>query len=101
MNATLAQMTYTDFLEALARLACMLRHESYPEGAATLSTRLRLLVKDVLHVNRILISQSGEDDHIVAKDLAREAKLRLQEEQVISGTTRLLITGGWRRGVIA
>jgi hypothetical protein len=85
MNATLAQMTYTDFLEALARLACMLRHESYPEGAATLSTRLRLLVKDVLHVNRILISQSGEDDHIVAKDLAREAKLRLQEEQVISG----------------
>ena len=80
----LAQLAYTDFLEALARLACMLRNESYPEGNAKLSMRLRLLVKDVLHVNRILISQSAEDDHIVAKDLLREAKLRLQEERAMS-----------------
>ena len=83
-NATLAQITYTDFLEALARLACMLRNELYPESNATLSARLKFLVKDILFVNRILISQSGEDDHIVAKDLAREAKLRIQEERAIS-----------------
>jgi hypothetical protein len=80
-KATLAQLSYTDFLEALGRIACMLRHEHYPEHGAKLSSRIRRLVRDVLHTNRVLIKRELEDDAHLARDMARENILRIEEEK--------------------
>ena len=80
-QTTLAQLSYTDFLEALARIACMLRNDSYPEHGAKLSSRIRRLIKEVLHTNRILIERELEDDAHLARDMEREAVLRVAEEK--------------------
>ena len=82
-QTTLAQLSYTDFLEGLARLACMLRNENYPEHGAKLSSRIRRLVKDILYTNRILIERELEDDAHLARDMERESVLRIEEEMMM------------------
>ena len=58
--------------------------EAYPEGShAFLSARVRQLISDVLYTNRVLIERETGDDVHIAKDMEREAALRLEEEKAL------------------
>ena len=75
-----SQLSYVDFLEALARVAEMMRCPDV-KRTSPLSIRVETIVNAVLYENRILLERDADDDVHIVKEKQRERELKLHEER--------------------